>query len=173
MRHLFNTICLALTLFLQIAFAPTAQADSLPIPTGPVLLTVSGDLTRPNHDGTAAFDLTMLENLPRVSLVTETIWTTGTQTFEGVRLQDVMKASGVAEGRLKAFAINDYAVDIPFDDVRDGSAIIAFMRNGSAMSVRDKGPLWIVYPFDEDARFRSEVYYSRSIWQLDRIHVTR
>ncbi|RYH00603.1 oxidoreductase, partial [Salipiger sp. IMCC34102] len=39
------------------------------------------------------------------------------------------------------------------------------------MQVRDKGPLWIVYPYDDTPEYRSEVIYSRSIWQLDRIEV--
>ena len=52
-------------------------------------------------------------------------------------------------------------------------ALLAFERNGKPMSVREKGPLWIVYPYDSDAKFQSEVYYSRSIWQLDRLAVAR
>jgi len=29
--------------------------------------------------------------------------------------------------------------------------------------------LWIVYPYDSDNRFQSEIYFSRSIWQLARL----
>ena len=43
--------------------------------------------------------------------------------------------------------------------------------NGDVMLVRNKGPLWVVYPYDENPEYRSEVIYSRSIWQLDRIEV--
>jgi hypothetical protein len=49
--------------------------------------------------------------------------------------------------------------------------MIAFRMNGAPMSVRDKGPLWIVYPYDSDPRFQTEIIYSRSIWQLDRLEV--
>ena len=45
--------------------------------------------------------------------------------------------------------------------------------NGEIMSLRDKGPLWVIYPYDQNAAYRSEVTYSRSIWQLDRIEVTQ
>jgi hypothetical protein len=37
------------------------------------------------------------------------------------------------------------------------------------MSLRDKGPLWIIYPYDSKSDFRTEVVYSRSIWQRDRL----
>ncbi len=39
------------------------------------------------------------------------------------------------------------------------------------MSVREKGPLWIVYPYSSSPEFQNEVIYSRSIWQLNRITV--
>jgi hypothetical protein len=45
--------------------------------------------------------------------------------------------------------------------------------DGNAMSVRDKGPLWVIYPYDSDAAYRTEVIYSRSIWQLDRLEVVQ
>jgi hypothetical protein len=39
------------------------------------------------------------------------------------------------------------------------------------MSVRDKGPLWLVYPYDSAAKYQSEVVFSRSIWQLNRLEI--
>ena len=72
---------------------------------------------------------------------------------------------------MKATAINDYAVEIPVSDAVVGGPIVAYFLNGEPMSVRDKGPLWIVYPFDADPHYQTEVIYSRSIWQLDRIEL--
>ena len=65
--------------------------------------------------------------------------------------------------------MNDYAVDIPIGDARDGGPIIAYEIDGKPMSVREKGPLWIVYPYDSKTEYRTETIYSRSIWQLDRL----
>jgi len=39
--------------------------------------------------------------------------------------------------------------------------------------LREKGPLWVIYPYDSDAKFRTEVIYSRSIWQLDRLAIVQ
>ena len=39
------------------------------------------------------------------------------------------------------------------------------------MAVRDKGPLFVVYPFDSKVELRSSVYYERSIWQLKRMSI--
>jgi hypothetical protein len=151
--------------------APAAFAQTLGSPSGDVLLTVSGDIAVTNRDGTAVFDRAMREALPVVEFTTTTTWTDGPQTFTGVGLHDLLEMLGVDEGTLRAFAVNDYAVDIPVDDAVEGGPIVAYLWNGAPMSVRDKGPLWIVYPYDANRDYRSEVIYSRSIWQLERMEV--
>jgi hypothetical protein len=69
-------------------------------------------------------------------------------------------------------AVNDYLVEVPVTDAVDGGPIIAYAVDGAQMSLRDKGPLWLIYPYDSDAKYRTEEIYARSIWQLDRINVT-
>lgn len=130
-----------------------------------VLLTVTG-LGEPRH-----LDLAALEAMGAAEFTTTTTWTDGEQTFRGVPLVAFLENLGVTEGTMKATAINDYAIDIPVTDAVENGPMIAFARNGELMSVRDKGPLWIVYPYDMNPDYRSEVYYSRSIWQLDRIEI--
>ena len=34
------------------------------------------------------------------------------------------------------------------------------------MPVRDKGPFFIIYPYDSSAALRTEQYYARSAWQV-------
>jgi len=143
-------------------------------PAGKVILTVTGAI----EDGTAAdgmsaaeFDLAMLKSLPATEFETTTIWTEGVQRFRGVALADLLEHLDAATGTIRATALNDYGVEIPTKDAVDGGPIIAYMRNGDEMSVREKGPLWIIYPYDSRALYRSERYYSRSIWQLRRLTI--
>ena len=91
--------------------------------------------------------------------------------FQGVSLHLITDLLGVEDGTLLATALNDYSVEIPVSDAVAGGPIIAYARDGVEMSVRDKGPLWIIYPFDSDPRYQTAVVLSRSIWQLDRIDV--
>ena len=119
------------------------------------------------------YDMEALRALPSESFETSTIWTDGASTFEGVPLAALMADLGVEEGTLRATAINDYTVEIPVADALEDGPIVAYARDGAPMSVRDKGPLWVVYPYDADEAFRSETVYGRSIWQLDRIEVVR
>lgn len=119
-----------------------------------------------------SYDRAELEGMPAVELVTTTIWTEGEQTFTGVPLSALLEAANVTEGVIKATAINDYAVSIPVEDVVGSEwPIVAYALNGEPMSVREKGPLWIVYPYDSGPEYRSEIVYSRSVWQLDRLAI--
>lgn len=148
-----------------------AGADDLPAPAGEPLLTVSGSIARTNRAQKAVFDRDMLEKLPRRTVVTNTVWTDGVQTFEGVPLREVLKAVGATGTIVQAAALNDYAIDIPLDEPAVDDALIADRLNGEPMPVRNKGPLWIVFPFDQKAGLRREVVYSYSIWQLYELRV--
>lgn len=140
-------------------------------PRGEVILTVSGLIANTNDSDRFVYDRAMLQALPVTSFSTTTNWTEGERTFTGVLLSDLLAALDASGSRLRATALNDYAVEIPASDARPGGPIIAYAIDGEPMSVRDKGPLWIVYPYDSQAEYRTETIYSRSIWQLDRVEV--
>lgn len=114
-----------------------------------------------------------LEAMPVREFSTTTLWTEGEVRFIGVSLSTLLSRLGVVEGVIKAQAINDYAVEVPVADATEDGPIIAYLMNGEEMSRRDKGPLWIVYPYDANVAYQTETYYSRSIWQLDRVTILK
>lgn len=154
------------------ALAGPAAAQTLPDPTGEVILEATGQITATNAPDAALFDLAMLTELKPTQITTSTIWSDGVHTFTGVSLHDLVQHLGISGGTLRMTAINDYMIEVPLSDAIEGGPIIAYAMDGNPMSVRDKGPLWLIYPFDTDTRYQSEVYYSRSIWQLNRIEAT-
>ncbi len=160
-----------LALAFSIAAANAIVAETLPQPTGEVVLTVTGDIGVTNQGNSAVFDAAMLQALGEVSFDTTTPWTEGTQTFTGLPLHALMEALGVGEGTLVAKAVNDYSIEIPVTDAVEGGPIVAYLHNGKTMSVREKGPLWVVYPYDLNPDYQAEVIFSRSIWQLVSIEV--
>jgi hypothetical protein len=166
-----RSFAIAVTFGVTTTFAGSAAA--LDAAQGEVLLSVTGAVSETNAVDAAEFDLDLLQGFEAVEIETTTIWTEGIQTFVGVELDDLLDAIGAEGETLRAIAANDYAVDIPVADAVDGGPIIAYLRNGEAMSLREKGPLWIVYPFDSSPEYQSELIYSRSIWQLNRIEVQR
>lgn len=155
-----------------IAVGGSGYAEALAVPEGPVVLTVSGNIGKTNGDGLARFDLGMLEALPATTFETTTIWTEGVREFSGVSLHTFLSAVGAKGQVLSAVAIDNYSVEIPADEIAPDGPIIAYRMDGQTMSVRDKGPLWVVYPFDSDPKYQSGVAHSRSIWQLVSIDVS-
>jgi hypothetical protein len=142
-------------------------AHALDAPAGKVLLTVNGSLANPNDNGAASFDLALLQTLPQQSFSTRTPWYTQPRKFTGVALRDLLAAVGAPAGvALKAVALNDYRVDIPAEDTARRGAMLAYLLDDKPMSVREKGPLIIIYPFDDMPELRNAVHYSRAIWQL-------
>lgn len=146
-------------------------ASELAMPRGDIVLTVTGNISVTNLASSAVYDLEMLQALGEVTFATSTPWTQGVQTFTGVPLKAVMAHLGVQGGMLKATAVNDYAVEIPVADAVENGPILAYFLNGAPMSVRENGPLWIIYPYDQHEEYQAEVIFSRSIWQLTSLEV--
>ncbi|HEX6956924.1 MAG TPA: molybdopterin-dependent oxidoreductase [Ferrovibrio sp.] len=151
-------------------------AEALPQPTGEVLLTVGGAIGRGNAQDAgghriAAFDRAMLERLGLHRVETATPWHSGKVRFEGTLLRDVLTAVQADGTSLHAVALNDYVIDIPVSDAERYDVILALKANGDWLTLRSKGPVFVVYPYDSDPALRRDVIYYRSIWQLRRIDI--
>ena len=150
---------------------PAAWAGELPKPVGKPILTIQGKIATVNRDGTAQFDLAMLERLGMVTIETKTPWFDGPVKFEGVPLARLMREVEANGRTIVAVALNDYSSEIPIEDVTKYDVILALKRNGEYMPVRDKGPLFVVYPYDSAPELRSQTYYGRSVWQIAKLVV--
>lgn len=156
---------------LALAASLCLPAWALDAPSGPVVLSIAGTLQQPNRDGRALFDMAMLERLPQHSFTTTTPWYPVAHKFTGPLLRDVLAAAGAQGKLIEAIALNDYRVSIPMDDAKRHAVIVARLMDGEPMSLRDKGPLFIIYPFDVEPALRNSIYYSRSAWQLKALEV--
>lgn len=143
-------------------------AANLSTPTGRVLLTVSGAIDVHNGNGVAAFDRAMLETLDWQEIETYTSFTAGKQTFSGPTLASLFEAVRAQGGVIKATAINDYSVEFPLAYADNHDVILALEHNGKRMRVRDRGPIWIIFPLSE-AKAAQQPFDREMIWQLDRI----
>jgi hypothetical protein len=146
-------------------------ARALDAPSGPVVLTVAGRVRMPNRGDAAHFDMAMLAALPQTSFATRTPWYAQPRRFTGPLLRDVLVAAGAQGDVIRLTALNDYRVDMPYDDAQRHDVIVARLLDDKPMAVRDKGPLFVIYPFDSRPELKGAVYYSRSAWQLRKIDV--
>ena len=44
--------------------------------------------------------------------------------------------------------------------------ILAMQADGTRLSIRDKGPIWLMYPVDDFPELQDPKYNLRLIWQL-------
>jgi len=139
---------------------------ALDMPKGKVILTISGKVEFKNAGETADFDMDMLAALPQRSFTTKTPWYPKEIKMSGPLLRDVLAAAGAKGTVLTASALNDYKTTIPIEDISKYDVIVARLKDDKPMSVRDKGPLFIIYPFSAHPELQVERYYGRSAWQL-------
>lgn len=157
--------------WLLAAAAVAAPTWALEPPSDKVVLTISGKIGQPNRGDRFAFDMAMLAALPQHSITQKTPWYPGPRKFTGPLLREVLALAGAQGQNIEAIAINDYKVTIPMEDCQQHAVLLARLMDDKPMPLRDKGPLFIIYPFDDDARLRSSVYYSRSAWQLKALDI--
>ena len=149
----------------------SARAGALPMPSDRIILTVSGKIANTNQPSAAVFDRAMLDALDQATIHTATPWFTGVVTFDGVPMTELMNVVGASGTTLVVRSLNDYVSEIPIDDFTRYKPILASRRDGHAMPVRDKGPLFIVYPYDSSAELMSQKFYSRSPWNIVSIEI--
>ncbi len=133
---------------------------------GPMILTVAGDIDRGGSQRPIEFDRASLERLGTSVLHTSTPWTTGTVEFEGVLLSTLLDAVGASGDMIIATALNDYIAEIPVSEARRYPLLLALRMNGEYMEVRNKGPIWLVYPWDQYPDLDLPLSMRRAVWQL-------
>lgn len=157
-----NIRCLAASVAasLFVAFATHASADD-------TILSVTGNVT----GGEINLTLAQIEDMGRASIVTTTPWHDGPTTFEGVPMARFLEAVGAQGTTAYVHALNDFSIDIPLSDLTRFDAIMAFKTDGKYMEIADKGPLFIVFPYDDVSEVRNELFYARSVWQIHSIEI--
>lgn len=143
-----------------------ATASALPAPTGQPLLTITGKIRVPDGSASVRFDRAGLESLGTTSFTTKTLWHPGPVEFTGVPMARLMAAVGSFGDTAVATALNDYVTEIPVGDFSTYNVLLALKSDGEYMSRRDKGPLFIVYPYDSNPDLQHQRFYNRSAWQL-------
>ena len=149
----------------------TSLAHALDSPKGKVILTITGNIRFKNAGDQADFDMDMLAALPQHSFSTSNPWYKETKKFTGPLLRDVLAAVGAQGTTLKAVALNNFKVEIPAADTQQFQMVLARLLDDKPMPTREKGPLFIIYPFDTNTELHSARYYSRSAWQLRTLEI--
>ncbi|MDI5921198.1 molybdopterin-dependent oxidoreductase [Halomonas sp. LR5S13] len=149
-----------------------ALASPLPTPKGTVLLTLSGDIANANVGDEAHFDRAMLQALPTRVIETHTPWHRDRGRYEGPLVRALLEAVGADDvEQVRIRALNHYEAEVPVSDFRRHDVILAMTRDGESLTIREYGPLFVLYPFDEHPELLTEAIRFRSVWHVERIIV--
>lgn len=111
-----------------------------------------------------------LEALPRTERRSMLPDESHVYSWQGVRLSALL--AGFERGdaqRLRVEALNDYSALIPLSDLDAFDPILAYHRDGQAIGIAERGPLFVIYPMLDHPELRTQVYFNRTVWQVRRI----
>ncbi|ORE98365.1 hypothetical protein [Aurantimonas sp. 22II-16-19i] len=145
--------------------ARAAAGAGLDDPAQPVLA-VSRNGTR-----LAALSRAELAAMPQARIATRTPWNDTAVVYEGPLLADLLARFGDGHGELRLLALNDYMVTADAALLTEAGAILAVKQDGTFLTMSRKGPVFVMFPFDDDPRLQSQPYYSRAVWQLVEIEL--
>ena len=149
-----------LVLILTVLFSTQLYAGGL------IIETLGAD-TKPKQ-----YTFEQLTNMPAVEYHTHSPWFEGKANFKGVALSTLLVDSvGHIPTRVTLRALNDYSVEVLGSDIQQYQPIIAYLRDGSPMAIRHKGPFWLIYPLSDFSELDESYYYAQMIWQLEKIQI--
>lgn len=164
-----------------LSFAP-ALAD------GPVLLTVTGAVDKPNRGGydentdkffgfnevefdkAAAFSFADLKKLGEVTVRADFPKDGDEHEFTGPLLADVLLAAGASGKKVTIQALDGYAVEASLEAFSKMGAIVAYKKNGKMFGIGDFGPTQIVFPRAERADLK-DMNDDLWVWSIFHIRV--
>ncbi len=136
----------------------------LPVQSTKVILTIK----TPNGD--KLFNHGQIEAIGLKRLNTTTFWPKDYGEFNGVLLRDLLTEAGIENApEIKVTALDDYITLIPRKDWRKWDVILATRHEKKTMSIREKGPLRIIYPMAIGGEIADSDMRIRWIWAIKSI----
>ncbi|WP_339949133.1 molybdopterin-dependent oxidoreductase [uncultured Albimonas sp.] len=140
--------------------APPAAASSLDL-----AVRVNGQ----GAEQATSISLADLAAMPQTQVRAVTPWTEGVVVFEGVPFADLAARVGVSEGPVALTALNAYQITLDAAQVIASGGVLALKMDGKTMSVRDKGPIWLVFPSEARPELAATDNTHMWIWQVNAI----
>jgi hypothetical protein len=161
---------------------PGLSTAAAPASAGPVLLTISGNIQRPNRGPldpaldqmmakhklaftrAYALDFAALVPLPARTIRPTLEYDGKPHTLHGPLLLDVLALAGAATGkdtRITLRAVDGYAATITVQQARTQGFIVATHLDGKPMALGGLGPLWAVYDADQVAEMAAQPLAAR------------
>ena len=156
-----------------ISKATLKPGDTVPAPSGDVVLTMDGKISQTNSKSSLQFDVKTLESLGVVQYKVEDPFAKKSVLYAGVLLSRLLEVAGAAPDAttLTLRALDDYSTDMKISDANKWPVLIATRADGKYMPLDKNGPLLSVFPFDDFPEIDHLTYDNQWLWALAGITV--
>ena len=176
---------LLLALFVAVTCALAVPGARAGDDAEPVVLTVTGNVEKPNRGPLDPFDdvvfahlevefdkgftftLSDLKSLPqRTVKVRYAEWPREVEA-SGPAISDVLKAASAEGKKILVQAIDGYAPEFTGEDIARDKMILALTADGKALGFGGRGPLWLLGPVDSFAGQDGEGGFAFAVVRID------
>lgn len=140
----------------------------------PVVLTVYGNININEHNYSHLdFTLSELQTLTQANITTAHPWSTEPRHYHGVDMNTLLDSLFNQQKilSLQLEALNDFSIAVNWEQISSYSPILAWQENKRVISRRNKGPLWLILPFDQVPKVQQADFLHFMVWQLRIIRV--
>ena len=158
---------LSALLFLALMATPPARGTDTPSHPGtpPRAVAAKPVLSITTPAGIRQYTLAELEAVGLTKVTTKTFWPADDGSYQGPLLADVLKLAGLDNtAAIRVSARDGFSQVIPRSDWTRWPLLLATRRDSHPLSARDKGPLRIIYPRDQDPALEDTIYRLRWVW---------
>ncbi|MGV1795316.1 hypothetical protein [Rhizobium sp. A37_96] len=163
-------------LLLRACFGSVVAQAAAHVPQGcrrDVFLTISGKIGRTTNSAGNAYEMSEREflALSTSTVTTSTPWTPKSD-FTGPLLSKLLGETEAEGKKLRLTAFDNFSVEVDAAYLEKYGTILATSKNGTRLTIRDFGPIFVMYPRDS---FKDELdtpaAASYLVWQLCGIEV--
>jgi hypothetical protein len=152
--------------------ASLTPGDAIPTADGSAVLTVTGKIGATNNGDAIEMDMATIEAAGLVEYSVNDPFFDRSVSYRGPLMSELLDLWQVSPDAttLRLTALNDYNIEIPISLLREFPILFAVQADGEYMSIAERGPAMIVFPYD-DYQFEQPATDAYWIWQIKSIEV--
>jgi len=157
--------------YTRVSDAKLKAGDTIPAPTGDVILTVTGKIGTTNKDKSIVMDRAMIESVGQVEYKVTDPFENKPFVYRGVLVSDLLGLWKVADDAksLRFTALDDYQRNVALAEIHKYPVLFALQRDGQDLPAT-LAPAMLVYPYD-NFTFDQKIYNNYWAWQIKTIEV--
>ncbi|MBB5017505.1 hypothetical protein HNQ59_000774 [Chitinivorax tropicus] len=129
----------------------------------------AGELTIAYRDHKEIYDDRQLESMPQTGIQTYTQWNPDDVHYEGPKLSHFLKLRHA--NSVTVIAANGYVSSLPLADIERYQPILALSGNGRKLTIKEKGPYLIMFPYRQHSELRRVSRENLFVWYVKKIIV--